>query len=415
MAREVDRVGERVGAGGALRDRRLVEHAQPHARSVGCRGSGAVPPRRSRRRPARPARAAAPAPAGRSARPSTTGRRACRSATCRRCARTGPTATTGAPPRRGSTRSPSSAPRSTGSASTSCTPARRTPARCRWCSPTAGRARSLEFLDVIGPLTDPPRPAPTRSTSSARRCPGYGFSDKPAEPGWGVERIAARVGGADGRLGYERYGAQGSDWGTSVTTSLGQQDPAHLAGIHLMPPLAPPDPATFDDLTDAERAALDDLAAGEATTPATAQSTRPAADRRLRARRLAGRRCARGSWRSSARGRDARRLDPRPDARRRDALLAARHRRVVGAPVLGELRATVRELLQRHATDRVDVPTGCTVFPQEIPARRRAAGRSGASPTSATGASRRAAATSPRSSSPSAFIEEVRAFFRLVR
>jgi pimeloyl-ACP methyl ester carboxylesterase len=38
------------------------------------------------------------------------------------------------------------------------------------------------------------------------------------------------------RLGYARYGAQGSDWGTSVSASLGQQDAAHVAGIHLMPP-----------------------------------------------------------------------------------------------------------------------------------------------------------------------------------
>ena len=41
-------------------------------------------------------------------------------------------------------------------------------------------------------------------------------------------------------LGYERYGAQGSDWGTSVSASIGQQDAEHVVGIHLMPPLAPP-------------------------------------------------------------------------------------------------------------------------------------------------------------------------------
>src|ERR1044072_7748799 len=69
--------------------------------------------------------------------------------------------------------------------------------------------------------------------------PGYGFSDKPTEPGWGVARIARAWAVLMGRLGYERYGAQGTDWGTSVSASLGQQDPAHVAGIHLMPPLAP--------------------------------------------------------------------------------------------------------------------------------------------------------------------------------
>ncbi len=45
-------------------------------------------------------------------------------------------------------------------------------------------------------------------------------------------------------LGYERYGAAGSDWGTSVTASLGQQDAAHVVGIHLLPPLVPSLPST---------------------------------------------------------------------------------------------------------------------------------------------------------------------------
>jgi pimeloyl-ACP methyl ester carboxylesterase len=89
--------------------------------------------------------------------------------------------------------------------------------------------------------------------------PGYGFSDKPSAPGWGIERIADAWAELMARLGYERYGAQGSDWGTSVSSLLAQRHREHLLGIHLMPPLAPPDPATFDDLTDAERGALADL------------------------------------------------------------------------------------------------------------------------------------------------------------
>ena len=43
------------------------------------------------------------------------------------------------------------------------------------------------------------------------------------------------------RLGYERYGAQGGDWGTSISAKFGQRDPEHVAGIHRTPPLAPPD------------------------------------------------------------------------------------------------------------------------------------------------------------------------------
>jgi pimeloyl-ACP methyl ester carboxylesterase len=49
------------------------------------------------------------------------------------------------------------------------------------------------------------------------------------------------------RLGYHRYGAVGSDWGTSISASLGQQDREHVAGVHLVPPLAPPLPGTARD------------------------------------------------------------------------------------------------------------------------------------------------------------------------
>ena len=107
----------------------------------------------------------------------------------------------------------------------------------------------VEFTRVIGPLSE-------TFHVVCPSLPGYGFSDKPSAPGWGVERIARAWAQLMARLGYRRYGAAGSDWGTSVSTSIGQQDAAHVVGIHLIPPLAPPDPATFDDLTEQERSAL---------------------------------------------------------------------------------------------------------------------------------------------------------------
>ena len=119
--------------------------------------------------------------------------------------------------------------------------------------------------------------------------PGYGFSDKPGRRGWGVERIAGSWIRLMARLGYERYGAQGADWGTTITTMIGRQDPDHVAGIHLTPPLAPPDPATFDDLTDAELAALTALEAGQgAGGRLLAGAVHPAANAGLRTRRLTG-------------------------------------------------------------------------------------------------------------------------------
>jgi epoxide hydrolase len=117
----------------------------------------------------------------------------------------------------------------------------------------------VEFLKVIGPLADPVAYGGNSVDAFHVVCPslpGFGFSDKPAQPGWNVERIAKAWNRLMARLGYERYGAQGGDWGTSISTSIGQQDPDHVVGIHLNPPIAAPDPATFDDLTEMERAAL---------------------------------------------------------------------------------------------------------------------------------------------------------------
>jgi len=117
----------------------------------------------------------------------------------------------------------------------------------------------VEFLKVIGPLADPVTYGGDPVDAFHVVCPslpGYGFSDKPAQPGWSVERIARAWSRLMAQLGYERYGAQGGDWGASISTSMGQQDPDHVAGIHLNPPIVAPDLATFDDLTEMERAAL---------------------------------------------------------------------------------------------------------------------------------------------------------------
>ena len=151
----------------------------------------------------------------------------------------------------------------------------------------------VEFLDVIGPLSDPAAHGGDPADAFHVVCPslpGYGFSDKPAAPGWGVERIAAAWSVLMARLGYTRYGAQGSDWGTSISACLGSLDPAHVAGIHLTPPLAPPDPATLGDLTGRERAALAALEhAAEWDSGYSPRARHPPADDRLRARRLADR------------------------------------------------------------------------------------------------------------------------------
>jgi pimeloyl-ACP methyl ester carboxylesterase len=119
-----------------------------------------------------------------------------------------------------------------------------------------------EFHDVIGPLTDPVAHGGDAADAFHVVCPslpGYGWSGKPARAGWGVDRIAQAWAVLMAELGYDRYGAQGGDWGAAVTTALGLHDRDRVVGIHLNMVIAMPDPATFEDLTDAERASLDSL------------------------------------------------------------------------------------------------------------------------------------------------------------
>src|SRR5437660_7202175 len=117
----------------------------------------------------------------------------------------------------------------------------------------------VEFHKVIEPLTDPSAHGGDPSDAFHVVCPslpGYGFSDKPGRQGWNTERTAGAWARLMARLGYERYGAQGGDWGAAVTSNLGQQDLEHVAGIHLNMCVAVPDRSTFGELTEAEQAAL---------------------------------------------------------------------------------------------------------------------------------------------------------------
>ncbi len=94
----------------------------------------------------------------------------------------------------------------------------------------------VEFQKVIGPLTDPTAHGGNAADAFHLVCPslpGFGFSGKPTTPGWGVDRIAAAWATLMARLGYARYGAQGGDWGSAVTTAIGGQDTTHCLGIHI--------------------------------------------------------------------------------------------------------------------------------------------------------------------------------------
>lgn len=117
----------------------------------------------------------------------------------------------------------------------------------------------VEFQKVIGPLSDPVGHGGRAEDAFHVVCPslpGYGFSDKPTETGWGVEKIADTWAALMARLGYDRYAAQGGDWGAMVTSCIGARDPEHCVGIHLNMAIAPPTPESMDDLSELEQSAL---------------------------------------------------------------------------------------------------------------------------------------------------------------
>ncbi|RSD13633.1 epoxide hydrolase family protein [Amycolatopsis eburnea] len=114
----------------------------------------------------------------------------------------------------------------------------------------------LEFLDVVGPLTDPGAHGGDPADAFhvvVPSLPGFGWSDKPALK---IPRVAALWDELMVSLGYDRYGAQGGDWGAAITNALAKVAPERVAGVHVN--FAP---VRLDqgELTASEQRALDDL------------------------------------------------------------------------------------------------------------------------------------------------------------
>jgi pimeloyl-ACP methyl ester carboxylesterase len=118
----------------------------------------------------------------------------------------------------------------------------------------------VEFLNAIGPLTDPVAHGGAAEDAFHVVCPslpGYGFSDKPTGAGVGVDWIARAWAELMSRLSYERYGAQGGDWGGQVSLKLARADAEHLVGVHLNLATASPEALmAFGELTEEERDCL---------------------------------------------------------------------------------------------------------------------------------------------------------------
>ncbi|BBM67411.1 multidrug MFS transporter [Vibrio alfacsensis] len=130
----------------------------------------------------------------------------------------------------------------------------------------------VEFKKVIGPLTDPVRYGGQVEDSFnivAVSLPGFGFSDRPTKRGYTPERMADTIASLMDRLGYEHYGLQGGDWGSTVSRYIATNYSEHVTGLHLnfceaTPPANAQNTATeIKDLTPLE---LKRLAASNAFT-----------------------------------------------------------------------------------------------------------------------------------------------------
>ena len=123
----------------------------------------------------------------------------------------------------------------------------------------------VEFLDVFGPLTEPPDPGDAFHVV-APSLPGYGFSGPTSEPGWHPRRMAQAFTALMDRLGYARYGVQGGDWGSLVSQNMADLAPDRVAGLHLNFVSVPrPSGERTDELDADERASVERMSAFQQT------------------------------------------------------------------------------------------------------------------------------------------------------
>jgi pimeloyl-ACP methyl ester carboxylesterase len=137
----------------------------------------------------------------------------------------------------------------------------------------------VEFLGVIEPLTHPERHGGDAADAFhvvAPSLPGYGWSGPTRTRGWDPDRIARAFTELMARLGYDRYGAQGGDWGAQVATRLGVVDSGHCAALHLNMPIGsrPDERVELSEREQSDLAALGRFAAEESGY-ALEQSTKP--------------------------------------------------------------------------------------------------------------------------------------------
>ena len=120
----------------------------------------------------------------------------------------------------------------------------------------------VEFHKVIKPLIDPVSFGGKAEDAFHLVCPtlpGYGFSGKPSQTGTGVERIAELWDILMNKIGYNKYFAQGGDWGSAITIAIGKQNKGSCQGIHVNMPFAPPTKEALENPSKRDKIAFEGL------------------------------------------------------------------------------------------------------------------------------------------------------------
>ncbi|MEO6123257.1 MAG: epoxide hydrolase family protein [Ilumatobacteraceae bacterium] len=272
----------------------------------------------------------------------------------------------------------------------------------------------VEFLDVIEPLRDPRSHGGDPADAFhiiAPSIPGYGFSGPTHESGWDVRRVAEAWAVLMARLGYDRYGAQGGDWGSMISSQIGVVDAEHLAGIHINMVLGIPD----DTALSADDQALIDQT-GAFMNAGTAYQQIQGKNPQTLGYGLSDSPAGLAGWITEK----FHHWTHHPDgdletAITREQLLA----NLTLYWVTGTINSSIRLYFESQQSgrfppfERVEVPTGCAVFPGEIISMPQAWARNLYNVTRYTTFDRGGHFAAMEE--PDLFIDDVRAFFRTVR
>lgn len=230
----------------------------------------------------------------------------------------------------------------------------------------------LEFLDCIGPLTEPEKHGGDPADAFhlvIPSLPGYGFSGKPSGTGWTVEKIACAWAVLMERLGYSRYVAQGGDWGSAVTRAMASQKPAGLCAIHLN--MVVVFPGAGEDCSDPEAReaiAVADEHKRSGLGYSTQQSTKP----QTLAYSLADSPVGQAAWiyeKLHAWTDNGSRAE---DAIDRDAILDLITLYWLTGTGGSSARLYWESFRSAFGSEPIDIPVACSIFPQEMrrPPRR---------------------------------------------